>query len=975
MMKAPCLALLMLLTFSYSSFSQEYSYTHYDIGNGLAGSTVYSITQDKDGFIWTGTEAGVSRFDGTHFKNLTTADGLPDIEILQIFGDSKGRVWMAPFRNSVCYFFKGKIHNQDNDTLLHRIHLTENIENFAEDDRGNILIQEKTALHLVTDQGNLKEYDTIDNRPIRESVGLGRSKTGHFWVQAEDKIYDLSDGGFTAVASIFIPAYIPNFISMSPSWVVWRDGTFRSAIRSMVTGHTINRPFGVTRYLHITFSLIDDSLIFSNGIDGTTEYDISTGRTKRFLPGRKVSRTFRDASGSLWFTTLDQGIFRLNSDEFRTINLSANMRARTSVWSIRRIGHELLIGNDYNCIYHLSLPDYTLRTISFTQGNNKILFVDTLENDNVMMGTDAGFSENKARDLLRIEGLAIPIKSVLKEKKDRLLLCTTVGAILFDPYRFRIIDTLLHERSVTACFRNDTTYVGTSKGLYRINPDKSTVFLGNKIPFLRKRISSIAFAADNILWVGSFDDAGVVGIRNDSLVASITKKKGLTSGVCRTLLIHNKILWVGTAKGLNKIELNKPGYPVTRYTSNDGLGSDIINVIYADSSNIYVGTPAGLCYFNESQVDVTEACRLYLLALINGGIDRIGDSSHLSLSYKDNGLRFEFAGISYRSVDNITYKYRLDGLDSNWKETKETYLEYPTLPSGKYKFQLQAINKFGIQSRLLSLPFLVETPFWSTPWFYGLILAVFVFLIWLLVSLWVRNIRMRQNEKEQLAQRMSELEQKALRAQMNPHFIFNCLNSIQQYIFDQDIIAANKYITGFARLIRATLNNSTLAFIPLADEIDFLSAYLSLEKLRFKEKMDYSIRADPSIDTSAFSIPPMLVQPFVENSMRHGLRHKTDGKGYIQVSMEQTADGLTITIEDNGIGRLRAARYKTGEHIEYQSRGMSMTADRIRIINSTYGCDIRVEISDLEDEWRKPAGTRVIMRFPLFYKNLQKNDL
>src|ERR1700743_2360913 len=149
MKSSPLLTIVFLISISYSAYSQEYSYTHYDITDGLAGSVVYCIAQDKQGFIWTGTETGVSRFDGTHFKTYTVADGLPDIEILQLFGDSRGRVWMAPFRKTICYYYQGKIHNQENDSLLRRIRLRENVENFAEDARGNILIQERTGLQFV----------------------------------------------------------------------------------------------------------------------------------------------------------------------------------------------------------------------------------------------------------------------------------------------------------------------------------------------------------------------------------------------------------------------------------------------------------------------------------------------------------------------------------------------------------------------------------------------------------------------------------------------------------------------------------------------------------------------------------------------------------------------------------------------------------------------------------------------------------
>src|ERR1700754_1217164 len=154
------LSLTFLLTIMLPCYllSQEYSYTHYDITDGLAGSTVYCITQDADGFIWIGTETGVSRFDGTHFRTFTAADGLPDVEVLELFGDSKGRVWMAPFKPSICYYYKGILHNQDNDPQLHSIHLKGNVERFAEDTAGNVLATERSALLLFRADGTFREY-------------------------------------------------------------------------------------------------------------------------------------------------------------------------------------------------------------------------------------------------------------------------------------------------------------------------------------------------------------------------------------------------------------------------------------------------------------------------------------------------------------------------------------------------------------------------------------------------------------------------------------------------------------------------------------------------------------------------------------------------------------------------------------------------------------------------------------------------
>jgi hypothetical protein len=386
---------------------------------------------------------------------------------------------------------------------------------------------------------------------------------------------------------------------------------------------------------------------------------------------------------------------------------------------------------------------------------------------------------------------------------------------------------------------------------------------------------------------------------------------------------------------------------------------------------VYVGTAAGLSYFNPDKMGENEPCRVYLLSVqIGGGTDRVMDTANPVVPFGDRSMRFEYAGISYRSGGDITYRYRMIGLDSSWRTTKLTELQYAVLPPGAYELQLMAINKFGISSGLLSQRFMVVTPFWLTTWFDVLVVVIFALCTWGLASWRIRTVRRRQREKDQLARKMMELERMALQAQMNPHFIFNCLTSVQQYVVDRDIFSANKYIAGLARVIRLTLHNSSLAFISLADEVAYLSTYLALEKLRFKEKMEYAIDVDPRILQNSCYIPPMLIQPYVENSIRHGLRHRKGGMGKIWVRVSQGQDleppGLTVIVEDNGIGRERSAQYKTAEHIEYQSKGMTMTADRIRIINATYAANIRVEVIDLKDAADQPAGTRVVMQFKAF---------
>jgi LytS/YehU family sensor histidine kinase len=263
------------------------------------------------------------------------------------------------------------------------------------------------------------------------------------------------------------------------------------------------------------------------------------------------------------------------------------------------------------------------------------------------------------------------------------------------------------------------------------------------------------------------------------------------------------------------------------------------------------------------------------------------------------------------------------------------------------------------------MPFRVQTPFWEAVWFKVSLLTILVALTWLLVGWRIRYIRSKQQEKENMIRKGAKMENQALLAQMNPHFIFNCLNSIQQFVFDQDMVQTNEYITGFSRLIRATLHNSSQSLITVENEVEYLSDYLALEKMRFKEKMEYFIEVDPEIDQCNTFLPPMLIQPFVENAMRHGLRNKPGGNGFIRIKMIKSADGLVIVVEDNGIGRKKAMEYKTREHIEYQSKGMALTADRIKVVGAVYGVYIGVKVEDRLAEGGA-EGTRVVIVVPEF---------
>jgi hypothetical protein len=336
-----------------------------------------------------------------------------------------------------------------------------------------------------------------------------------------------------------------------------------------------------------------------------------------------------------------------------------------------------------------------------------------------------------------------------------------------------------------------------------------------------------------------------------------------------------------------------------------------------------------------------------------------------NLSYKDNNISFEYAGISFKSGGDIIYHYKLNGLDKDWKETRLNTLSYQSLPGGNYELELFAINKFGIKSRIIHVGFFIGQPFWKTWWFFLGLLLFAIACTWWIVNRRNKKLRTEIEKQNKIEHQFMELEQKALQAQMNPHFIFNCLNSIQRYMLTDNKLAANEYLTGFASLIRQTLDNSEKKTITVAEEIFYLKKYLEMEKMRFEDDFIYSISGDPSMKVDFIEMPALLLQPYVENCLRHGIRYKENGVGRVEIYYSIKEGKLCWYIRDNGIGRKKAAELKSLQHIEYQSKGMSLTEKRVMLLNKIKNDKITIEVIDLMTSGDVPCGTEVVIKIPI----------
>jgi hypothetical protein len=233
--------------------------------------------------------------------------------------------------------------------------------------------------------------------------------------------------------------------------------------------------------------------------------------------------------------------------------------------------------------------------------------------------------------------------------------------------------------------------------LYRRFPNGALQFLGEQNAIFKNRIAGIARDSNHVVWIATFG-VGMIAYKNERIIARINERKGLTSNICRTIYLHDNTLWIGTNRGLNKIKLDDTTFPVKKYTTADGLVSDIINVLYVDKNKVFVGTPEGVTFFDDEKISSQSRCDLKFVDITVGGQTWYPDYAPSIIPHEQNSIQFNYVGISFRSNGDIRYRYRLLGLDSVWKETRETFLSYPTLPSGDYQLQIQAINKFDVYS-------------------------------------------------------------------------------------------------------------------------------------------------------------------------------------------------------------------------------------------------------------------------------------
>ncbi|MCH8319113.1 MAG: histidine kinase, partial [Bacteroidetes bacterium] len=702
-------------------------------------------------------------------------------------------------------------------------------------------------------------------------------------------------------------------------------------------------------------------------------------KTAAFLDDMIVTSVLHDNENNYWFTTIGEGVFFIPSINVMSYTIDDGLPGKTIYSLAEDDAGNIWMGFD-DLRYGIIKDNEFFKTqlMSYKPVLRKRITNIMIHSDgSVWLAGDNGVFRISENDTSVIYHRVC--KFILEGFDNNVWLSTVYGTISFNKeseYLFKNIeknDKLIklrinRERTHALCFdSNNNLLLGTNNGLKIFDGDTILCYPYDD-PLLKRRITGIQLSKKGAIWFSTYG-WGIGILKNDSLI-TLTIEDGLTSNICNSLYLDDDDnAWVATNKGLNKISFfSDSTIEIKTFTTRDGLVSNDINAVLKKGDTVWVATAKGLSYFEEGINKNKPPPKVYITKFQVSDKDSFITSNNNTFPYSFNNISIEYAGISFYSRGDVLYKYKLTGTDTSWNYTRSTIVEYPSLLPGEYQFIVNAANADGIWSiEPEQISFIIEKPFWLKWWFLLLEALSLSILISIVIYYVVVRINIKEQKKLSVKVKLAEAEQKALRAQMNPHFIFNSLNTIQGFIIENDKKTAYIYLEKFGSLIRKTLENSRERSIPVKKELETLELYLELEKKRFEEKFDYVFDIDPQIDTNNIMIPPMIFQPIVENAIKHGIMPgKTKGK--IVIGVKKGKGKIICSVQDNGIGREKAARLNANQLKQHKSLGLQITQERIELFSSTLQDDQTMNITDLKNDTGESAGTRVEINIPVDYE-------
>ncbi|MBB6370321.1 histidine kinase [Chryseobacterium shigense] len=931
---------------------------NYNEEDGLNSSYTYHLRQDKNGFIWIGSDNGLFRFDGKEFKRYGKEEGLKNIDIISCEPLPNGDVFILPFLNDFAYLKNGRVINLNiNDYLKNQF--SSSIPKITRD--GNRL--------YLYGNGNPKNIFTYENGKVKKiPIRLDYRKREFLTIKYDSRTQNLylKHPEKNEILAYNLASHKEKEIKADRGNIICeKDNFFVLEKKGQIDVYKLVDPLQIKKI----FSYHTEDKIFYGNIDknnklwlnlwngGVLYFNQSLSENKKFLAppvrilsSHVINNVLVDRDDNVWFNSRNSGVFFITKALFTNhINLSVKNNSEF-IKAIAKDDKTIILGynNSYGAIIYKNgkIQDITLDKDN--KDENKSIYIN---NNTAIFGLS---TKIVIHDIAKNKNtkLDCALKNIVPYTRDSVFFCTS-GNLLLYGLKNRNLTSILDERIYTVfpCTKEDLL-IGNFSDLYKFNikTKKRTLFLkGYYFTDIKKLRDHIYLGATNLNGIIIFNDKGVL--------KKIEKKDGLTNEQIKKITVENtNTFWASTNSGISRIELMKNNIRINNFTQTDGLPSNAVADCVTRNDTIFIGTSKGLGIFPIKKLMAQEKS-IRKKVIINCVTIKNHEYYNLNeklTGYTDNSITFNLSFLDYASQGKISYKYRIEGLNDSWQVSNSPKIIFNSIPPGNYVFRVYGLGYNGKQSYASTdLPFEIQPKFWQTWWFKLLVAAVITVVLSVTISSYLQKKRNKKMEKFYHEKKIAELELQAIKAQINPHFIYNCLNSIKYLLFKEDYEETENYLDTFSQLIRKTLYYSEQAFMPIRDETEYLSLYMDMEKLRQNELFDYEIHISEKVNKS-WVIPSLLIQPFVENAIKHGISGLKNRKGFIKISFDHTDATLCITIEDNGDG----IKTKNESFAENNSFGLKLSQKRIETFKQLFETNIILEIINLSEKYER-HGTQI----------------
>ena len=912
-------------------FAQAPVTIHLSEKDGLPDIEFYGVVEDNKGFIWLAADKGLYRYDGKEFKNYNH----PKKKGLSVFGlkfDTQGRLW--------CNNISGQYFYVENDSLR----LFKDLKTYNKGGQlGTFLFYKNTLVVTCVNKivsVDLSTKEVTDLLPKEVNVGQVISYTENdslFVVTDKDlpvtKItqngVEIQNLGFELKPQSKLQMFSSKrykILNIRQSLVGLSKGNFyqrKNKFFKKASGVKLKNNTDAVGIYEI------DNKLWIATSKGALVYEFEDGtyvfKTKYFKD-KFVTGVLKDSNNNYWFTTHQNGVYIITNIAVKKYPTFFKDEMVTALAKIDTAS--ILIGGSVGELKRINtvtnqVKDITLKT------KQKVHKIIDLNNEQFISLNNVGgvLKSNNNFDLLANLGNA---KGLSKISDKHIVYGGYSSARLLNLENKKI--NILKEKRTYATHFNKLTneiYVGYIDELIsykrkNLKP-KTIAFKGESIFAL-----SITNTSDGVTWVATFKD-GVLGIKNGKVIANYTVNNGLLSNQITLVKGDREKLWIVTDKGIQ--ELDTKSNIFKNLTNQDGLVSFNISDLEVIGERVFLSSNKGLFEFDSNEVFKENKASKFTITKVLIDDVETDFTTNYDLSYDKNKIQFHFYTNGFLVEDNIEYRYRLDGKKWEVLDKGINQVTFNSLASGTYTFELVSIQtktqKIAHQETIIIK---IRAPFYKQFWF----LTVASLMSLGVVSLYIIKIKKRQKEqleKVRVQKQLASLKLTSLQAQLNPHFVFNALSSIQNLVLKDEKMKAYNYLTKFASLMRDTLRMSDKNFVYLHEELHQIIKYLELERLRFRNDFEFYIEDYSAI--ADVKIPTMLIQPFVENAIKHGLLHKKEGLKKIGISFKIEGSILICYVEDNGIGRIKAAQLKQ-EQDNTISFSTNAIKNRLKLLEKHY---------------------------------------